>query len=75
MLLKDQAGERAVLLCNRNPFPVDALSWSTILASTKVEKILQNDKYGNLRLFLPEEFCGTYFLVSMIFQILLSMYF
>lgn len=58
-LLKATSGERGILLCDHNPFPVDGASWKDMLQGSTLKLLAQNDKYGNFRLFLPKEFCDV----------------
>uniref|UniRef100_A0A0N5AHC7 m7GpppX diphosphatase n=1 Tax=Syphacia muris TaxID=451379 RepID=A0A0N5AHC7_9BILA len=58
-LLTSSEGQDAVLLCSRNPFPVDSKSWAELLRTADINMLAENDKYKNLQVLLSPEFADV----------------
>uniref|UniRef100_A0A0M3I2R8 m7GpppX diphosphatase n=1 Tax=Ascaris lumbricoides TaxID=6252 RepID=A0A0M3I2R8_ASCLU len=56
ILLDSSNGENAILLADKNAFPVDKTSWSAILTGSTLKPIMKNDIYSSYTLCMPNEF-------------------
>lgn len=59
ILLDSSNGENAILLADKNAFPVDKTSWSAILTGSTLKPIMKNDIYSSYTLCMPNEFSGV----------------
>ncbi|KHN87115.1 m7GpppX diphosphatase [Toxocara canis] len=59
VLLQSKSGERAILLADKNSFPVDKDSWREILTGSALKIIMKNDVYSSYTLYMPQNFSGV----------------
>ncbi|VDK19286.1 unnamed protein product [Anisakis simplex] len=59
VLMESNDGENAILLADKNAFPVDEASWNNILNGSELKVILKNDCYSSYTLNMPSNFSGV----------------